>query len=444
MYRIDASHLGSEGYVLGWQGRAVVPSYAPVERTDVATIVDRDGTHLHNIDVPGASIRSPVGPIASWPDEGLVLGVHADTFQVRWIDLAGESHVVDTDLQARALDNRRFFQLVATSDGGVIASAPTRLANLDGLGWSIDLRLDSMYGVARRAPFDDFEYVSVLVTPAGQGWSAPGRCACVADDVAIFEEGGGAARAIVARRVSDAGELWRQAAVDAFVLGSIPMPAWSDDRVYVLDRAARRAQAWAREHETAAIHRVSADQPMRTIVTMGAVSRARNEQPITAPSRLRCLSTRTGEELWHADVDGDVVSFHCHAKWVACVIASVRGQMIVWRHDGTVASESDTASHRANTPAQWPPDAARWPCIAWGDDEHLLVVQNRSKKQGDSRMYYAPIANPGEPLWETTLPAPAVSAPMFRWLRLVNRVPMAFVADAAFLRWGKQLHGFVG
>ena len=294
MYRIDASHLGSEGYVLGWQGRAVVPSYAPVERNDIATIVDRDGTHLQNIDVPGVQIRSPVGPIASWPDEGLVAGVHAGSFQVRWIELQGESHVVETDLQLRALENQRFFQLAATSDGGVIASAPERLVNLDGLGWSIDLRLDSMYGMARRAPFDDFEYTSSLVTRAGQGWSAPGRAACVADDVAIFEEGGGATRAIVARRVSDASELWRHAAVDAFVLGTIPMPAWSDDRVYVLDRAARRAQAWAREHETAAIHRVSPDEPMRTIVTMRAVSRARTEQPITAPATLRCLSTRTG------------------------------------------------------------------------------------------------------------------------------------------------------
>lgn len=443
MYHADVSHLANEGYVLGWQGRAVVPSHAVAGHREIATIVERDGHRLQSIDVDGRDDRSPIGPVATWPDEGLAMGIHRRGFQIAFLELDGSSRFVDTDLRDESARERRFFQLVATSDGAVIASAPTQRADLSAVGWSIDLRLDSIYATARLAPFDDFEYASTLVTRSGQGWSAPGRAAVVADDIAIFEEGSGAERAIVARSVADARELWRRPAVDAFVLGAIPMPAWSDDRIYVLDRGDRRSQAWAREHETAGIHRVSADDAMRTMLSIRAVSRARADNPITAPAILACWSTRTGAELWHAKLDGDVVSFHCHPKWVACTLAGVRGNLLVWRHDGTLAGEGVADPVLPNSIGQWPPDAGRWPCIAWGDDEHLLVVQNRAKQQGGHRMYAAHVASPGVPRWETAMPAPAVNAPLLRHHRLVNRVPMAFVQDAAFLRWGKQLHGFL-
>ena len=443
MYHPDVNHLANEGYVLGWQGRAVVPSHAVAGHREIATIVERDGHRLQNIDLDGRDNRSPIGPIATWPDEGLVTGVHRRRFQVAFIELDGTSCLVDTDLNNESLHDRRFFQLVATADGAVIASAPTQRADLSNLGWSIDLRLDSVYATARRAPFEDFECAATLVTRAGQGWSVPGRAAVVADDIAIFEEGSGAKREIVARQVADARELWRRSAIDTFVLGAIPMPAWSDDRIYVIDRGDRRKQAWAREQETAAIHRVSATDPMRTMLSVRAVSRARGENPITAPAILACWSTRTGTELWHAKLDGDVVSFHCHPKWVACTLAAVRGKLLVWRHDGTLAGEGVATPLLPYGAGQWPPDAGRWPCLAWGVDEHVLVVQYRSKKQGGHRMYAARIASPDVPVWETAMPVPVVNVPQLRYHRLVNRVPMAFVQDAAFLRWGKQLHGFL-
>ncbi len=439
-YRVDASHLGGEGLVLAWQGRAVVPHYAGPGIPDIAVLVDRDGTALQQIITPTRVYRTPAGPVVTWPDEGLIAGVHGERFQLLWIDLDGTSHAVDTELQDRSIVREAQFQLTATSEGGVLVSAPVAHANLDGLGWTIDLRLDSMYGAARRAPFADYDYATEHLTRDGRRWEAPGRVGAIADDIAIMEEGSGASRQIVARRVADGGELWRSEAIDRFVLGTIPMPAWSDDRVYVLDRAARRKQSWAREAETAAIHRVSPDEPMRTILSMRPVSRARLE-PLTAPSTLRCLSTRTGEELWHVDVDGDLVSFYCHAKWVAGVVTGMPGKLRVWRHDGTPVGEGAAAPHFPTT--AWPPDAGRWPCIAWGDDAHVVVAENRTKQVGPSRLYCATILSPDVPLWETPLPAPIVTAPLLRTLRLLNRVPMAFVDDAAWLRWGKQLYGLV-
>ena len=444
MYRVDTNHLGSEGYLLAWQGRVVVPYYAGPEASDLASILDRDGTVVKTIEVPpGTRVRAPTGPVVTWPDEGLVAGVHAERFQLIWIDLDGTSQTVATDLHARALASRPSFQLTPATDGAVIVSAATALASFEKLGWTIDLRLDSIYETVRRAPFEDCEYVSECRTRTARRWDAPGRVACVADDVAIMEEGSGIARYIVARRVSDGAECWRREAIDQFVLGTLPMPAWSDDRVYVLDRGARREQAWARETETAALHGIAADQPMRTILSVRAVARARDEQRITAPSVLRCLSTRTGEVLWHAAVDGDVVSFYGHARWVACVVAGERSALRVWRHDGTAISDAPTQALEPSGSAQWPPDAARWPCVAWGDDEHVLVAQNRAKGHGGPRLYHATIECPDVALWETPLPAPCVSVPGFRHLRLLNRVPMAFTNDAAFLRWGKQVYGLL-
>lgn len=444
--RVRAIRTGSDriSSVLAWQGRAVAPYVAGPGANDIGSIVDRDGTVIGRIPAPAPHTRrrETTGPAITWPDEGLVAGVHAERFELVWIDLEGGSQVVPTPLSDRTLANQPLFQLVPTSDGGVFVSTPVAYANLEGLGWTIDPRLDSLYGISRRSPFDDFEYGSELVTRAGRRWEAAGRVACVADDVAIFEEGSGAKRQIVARQVTDGGELWRRAAVDAFVLGSIPMPAWSDDRIYVLDRGRRRAQAWASETETARIHRVSADQPMRTLLSVRAVSRARDEQAITAPSVITCMSTRTGEALWHVDVDGDVVSFYCHTTWIAIVIAGEQ-RYRVWRHDGTPCADAAVDAAETTESSSWPPDAARWPCIAWGDDTHVAIAENRSKRQGGPRLYVARLEAPGTPRWEMPLPAPAVYAPQRRWLRLTNRVPMAFANDAAFLRWGKQLYGFL-
>lgn len=440
-YRADATHVGSENLVLAWQGRAVLPHDAPSGSPDIATIVDRDGTRLRLIEAPSRAQRTPAGPIVTWPEEGLVAGVHVQggTFQLVWIELDGVSHTVNTEPATTHQDR---YQLSATTTGGVMVSRPIHHANLDDVGWQIDVRLDAMYGTPRRAAFDDFAWTTELVTREGRQWDAPGRVGAIADDVAIFEEGSGPTdRHIVARRASDGGELWRKAGTDSFVLGSIPMPAWSDDRVYVLDRGARRKQAWAREFEVANIHRVSADDPMRTILSMRPVSRARLE-PLTAPSTLHCLSTRTGESLWHVDVGGDVVSFRCHASWVAAVITGNPGKLRVWRHDGTPVGEG-TAWLHAPSMTNWPPDPGHWPCIAWGEDAHLVVAQNRTTKDGGPRLYLAPIEAPDAIRWETPLPAPAVHMQLFRNLRLENRVPMAFVEDGAFLRWGKQLYGLL-
>lgn len=446
-YRANATHLGGEGALRAWRGHVVVPAYAGPGGLDLGAILDRDGHVLHTLAAPPPHTRSRTFacPVVTWPDEGLVGGVHAERFQLLWIDLDGGSQLADTDLAERALATDQPFELTATSDGAVLVSTATAHANHDDLDWPLDPRLDAIYANVRRAPFEHHESATACVDRGGRTrWEAPGRVGCVADDVALLTEGSGRARAIVARRIADGGELWRREAVDAFVLGAIPMPAWSDDRIYVLDRGARRRQSWAREAELVRIHRIAPDAPMRTLLSIRAAARERDElYPITAPSIVSCLSTRTGAGLWHANVDGDVVSFACTPAWVACTIAGARGAIRVWRHDGTAVADARIEPFEPSESSWWPPDAGRWPCLAAGDATHVVVAQNRSKRQGGSRLYEAAIEAPDAPRWELALPAPCVGMPLFRWLRLLNRVPMAFAADAAFLRWGKRVYGLV-
>jgi hypothetical protein len=190
-YRPDAGHLGGEGFVLAWRGRAVVPHYAGPGIPDIAVLVDRNGTSLQQIDTPSRVHRTPAGPIVTWPDEGLIAGVHGERFQLLWIDLDGTSHAVDTELQDRSNVSRTQFQLTATTGGGVLVTSPVAVAKLDGLGWTIDLRLDSMYGTARRAPFDDYEYATEHVTRDGRRWDAPGRVGAIADANAMMVGGSG-------------------------------------------------------------------------------------------------------------------------------------------------------------------------------------------------------------------------------------------------------------
>jgi hypothetical protein len=435
--RAKVDHLGGEGHLLAWQGRFVVPYFADAGVADVCAILDRTGDTLQTIATPEphGRLRSPSGPVITWPDETLALGILDEQVSVMWVDFGGASQVVSTDLAPT--DYYARVDLLPSSGGEVFASVDAKQANPDGLGWSIDPRLDSIYLDARRAPFHDHEQVMRCVGRTGVLWSAPGRPAAVADEIVIAEEGSGSARAIVARKIADGGELWRREAIDRFVLGTIPMPAWSDDRVYVLDRGDRRRQSWAREAETARIHGIATDAPMRTLLSIPAVQRARRELVITAPSIISCWSTRTGEPLWQTPVDGDVVSFRIHADWVAAVIT---GALRVWRHDGSLAGEAEIPADAE--PARWPPDPARWPSLVHGDAEHLYVAENRAKPAGP-RLYEARLGTPRTPIWEVPLPQNCVDAPVLRSLRLFNRVPIAFTQDAAVLRWGKQLYGFL-
>ena len=442
LYRSGVDHVGSEGILLAWHDRLVVPYYAGPGQDDIAAIHDRSGDVLQTIPTPKPHThhRSPIGPVITWPDETLVAGICGEQLQVMWIDPDGASHVVTTEQQLKR-DTR--FLVTPSSDSEVFVSMQSTLASQDGLGWTLDRRLDSMYGTARLAPFEQYEYTSQRIARDGVKWQVPARVVCVADDIAICEQGSGITRQIAGRRITDGVEIWQREGIDAFVLGTIPLPAWSDDRVYVLDRGERRRQSWAREIETANIHGISADQPMRTILSVRATTRARTEQPITAPSLVRCLSTKTGEVQWEAALDGDVVSFYSHATWVAVVVAGTPGFAQIWRHDGTILAKGEVAALEPSDTSWWPPDAARWPCIAHGDAENVYMAQNRSKAQGGSRLYEAALARPEQPIWETPLPVPCVHMPLFRWLRLLNRVPIAFTKDAAFLRWGKQLYGFL-
>ena len=444
-YRADASHIGSEGILIAWHDRLVVPYFAGPGQDDIAAILDRSGDVLQTITTPRPHTRqrSPIGPVITWPDETLVAGLETDhRYSVMWIDPDGASQIIETDIQDHLPGLDRRFLVTPAADGDVFISVPSAVASFEGLGWTLDLRLDSIYGQTRRAPFEHHEYISQRIGRGGIGWEMPGRVMCVADDIAICEQGSGLARSIVARRVSDGGELWRCSAVDAFVLGTIPLPAWSDDRVYVIERGDRRREAWARETETANLHGISPDAAMRTMLSIRAAARARVEQPVESPSHLRCLSTKTGDVLWETPLTGDLVSFYCHATWVAAVVAGTTGFLQIWRHDGTSLARVAVDGAQA-TDSWWPPDAARWPCIAHGDSEHVIVAQHRAKPDGGPRLYEAPLTAPDQPRWEVSLPVPAIHMPLFRWLRLLNRVPMAFTADGAFLRWGKQLYGYL-
>jgi hypothetical protein len=436
VYHRGHRRFPSDGVVLAWQGRVVVPPYGSPRAEDHGVILDRDGAELEQLPALPAHSRMslPVGPVITWPDEGLVAGmVDTRTFDLSWIDLDGASHVVPTELGAGAQED---WQLTPSNDGGVFVSVAIADTNYANLGWTIDPRLDAVYGHIRCAPFPDHEYRSEYVTRAGSRWLADGRVAAVADDVVVLDEGSGASRHIVARRLADGGELWRRPAVDAFVLGTLPMPAWSDDRVYVVDRGARRAQAWAQETESANIHGLDAERPMRTMLTVGAVAAAR-QGVVTAPSILSCLSTRTGDPLWTLAVAGDIVSFHCHTTWAAFVVAGEEKLHVV-RHDGTPVGDGGIVAQIGGE-SWWPPHPTLWPCIVGGDEEHVIVVENQPRRLSARRC-----ARPGDIVWETPLPSSVVYAPQAaRYFRLINRAPVALTADAAYVRSGKHVYGFL-
>jgi hypothetical protein len=370
------------------------------------------------------------------------MAIHAEkSLDVVWIDLDGASQVLKTDLGARAIASaHRPFEISAAADGVAILSVAVADAKHPLDGWTITDPADRLYRDLKRWPFDDHEYETECLTRTTRRWSCPGRAASVADEVVVFEE----AAHLVGRRVADAGELWRLDRHDQFVLGTIAMPAWSDDRVYVVDRGDRRRAAWAREAAAANIHGLDMASMFQRASTARLHVLTREQQYLAAPSILRCLSTKTGDQLWQARLDGDIVSFHAHAKWVACMVGNERGDLHVWRHDGTLVAKETPAVGQPIDRAWWPPDPSRWPCIVSGDDDHVLVIQNgHAPASIESRLYQASIEAPATPVWQTTLPGPFVNMPLFRWFRLLNRVPIAFVTDGAVLRWGKNLHGLL-
>jgi hypothetical protein len=356
-------------------------------------------------------------------------------FELVWVDLDGASHAAEIPVATPVA--RRASSLVATTDGGVLVSTNVANVDLEKVEWPIDRRLDDIYNDERRRPFDDHEYVTDCVDAARVRWHAPGRAVCVADETVILEEGAGMTKQIVARDASGA-ELWRQPAVDQFVIGACPIPAWSEDRVYVYDRAARRRESWSREAELARAHEVNLQHPMPAMIAMRERARGRAAYPIVAPSQLVCTSARAGSSHWRVELPGDIVSSFIHPAWIACIVAgSVAAMLHVWRHDG---AQLATVPLAARGMSVWPPDPAHFPCIVHGDDMHVVVAENRTKRDG-ARLYALRVDAPGAVLWEMPLPAPCVVAPLMRWLRLFNRVPITFAGDAGFLRWGKQLFG---
>ncbi len=452
-YRSGGSHLGADAPVVVWRGRVIAPYAAHPGATEIASIFDRAGEVVRTIPAPAPAprmaIREPVGPAVLWPEEELVLGVYVEDrerrFDLMWIDLDDAAECTAVTF-AQDIERRSRVSIEATPDGAVLVSAGVRdMSMIQHPDWPLPAALNVFYSTIMRWPCEDDTRITRCVRRRGAAWEVAGRVACVADDVVVLEEDAQIAKQIVGRRTSDGTELWRIAAADCFVLGSIPMPAWSDDRVYVLDRAARRRQAWAREAAAARANNLVGGNPFQAAAATRYLARFRDGEPLTTATALRCLSARTGAELWRVDVAGDIVSFRAHPRWIAIVAAGRRaGALRTFRHDGTPIAEVGVDEWIDGAESSlWPPDPTRWPCIAWGDDEHLVVAHNRPRRDGAALLYAVPIDRPAEPRWDMPLPAPCVSGPRFSSLRLVNHVPMAFLPDAAVLRWGKHLHGFV-
>jgi hypothetical protein len=392
-------HLDNERAVIAWRGHGVV-SYGATQDNELGAIFDRDGHLIRRIvELAGRRDRYPMGLVTTWPDEGIAMGFMQDRFEVVYVDLDGAPRVVAFDAVPHTSQ-----RLVAMADGGLLVSTPGDLVDPGRVDWQESLDRDLW-----QRPFEDRVYVTDCIEPGRPRWRVPGRAACVADDVIVFEEGAGSEKSIVARGAADGSELWRQPALDRFVLGTMPVPAWSEDRIYLYDRGERRRAVW-------------------------------NRQP-PPPARVTCASSRTGAAQWTVDVDGDVVSFLAQPTWVAWVV--VRGPdavLHVHRHDGARVCEVALVS--AEAPEQkWPP-AFGWPCVVHGDEEHVLVVQRTADREGGQLS--AIRTEHGDFAWHSPLASYLPTSPAVRTQRLLNQAPIAFADGVAYFRSGAQLFGLRG
>jgi hypothetical protein len=394
-------HLDNERLVIAWRGHGVV-TYG-TDSDEIGAIFDRDGHLVRRIAEPtGGRERYPMGLVTTWPDEGLALGMMRDRYEVVSVELDGASRIVSFDVQPGTTQ-----KLLAMPDGGLLVSIVT--------GSGEPGRVDGPSGLdkeLRQRPFEDGIYTTSCIDAGQLRWRAPGRAACVADDLVILEERAGSEKAIVARRGTDANEVWRQPALDRFVLGAVPVPAWSDDRIYLYDRGEMRRAVWER----------------------GLV--------YAASTHVTCASSRTGARHWSTDLGGDVVSFFVHPAWVAWIVA--RGALPtlhVHGHDGTrICGEALLPVESPE--AKWPPGSG-WPCIVHGDEEHVLVVQ-RESVEGDSAHLTAIRLASGKIAWTTPLATYLPARPALRTQRLLNEVPIAFAEGVAYFRSGPQLLGLRG
>lgn len=443
----DVHDISSDSQlVMPWRGHAVVPHVAGLGAKDIGVVVDRDGNVVRTLDAPRPYDRPryPFGIATAWPDEGIAIGVQSawnesDTIELLWVDLGGAS-MLDSHLRDKPRTRMRK-TILPTTDGGMLFSTAITNVELGDVGWPAELPLADHYETYRRSPFDDHVYTTDCIDPAKPRWHASGRAACVADDVVVLEEGAAMSKQIVARRASDGGELWRQPARDRFVLGTVPIPAWSDDRLYIYDRGDRRQRSWEREAMLVRQYPVDLQRPLEAYTQTVARARQRREHPITGASRLACASARLGTLHWETELPGDIVSFLTHPAWVACVVAGrSSGAIHVWRHDGAPIAAGTIASPEEHD-ATWPPDASQWPCIAHGDEEHLVLAQNRGRRRGGPRVYAVRLDAPDAMVWEVRVEDSTVLAPYKQTLRLLNRAPIAFAGDAAYLRFPKLLLG---